>query len=164
MTAMSKKTSSWKEGDAPPPPELDLDLETICFIMLKARAFEVQEGMDADEEEPEARAESEDASDAADDKFMQVLEMHGDDPTFAELKEAIDDLNVDQQSELVALTWLGRGDYTLDEWSEAVDSAREERTVETSLYLLGTPLLADLLSEGLAQFGLNCEDSERQHL
>lgn len=161
---MTKKTSSWKEGDAPPPPELDLDLSTICFIMVKARAFDVQEGVGEDEEEPEARAEADDGSDAADDKFLQVLEMHGDDPTFAELKEAIDDLDVDQQAELVALVWLGRGDYGLDEWDEAVEAAREEQTTETSAYLLGTPLLADYLSEGLAQFGLSCEEAEAAHL
>ena len=34
----------------------------------------------------------------------------------------------------------------------------------TARYLLGTPLLGDYLSEGLAQFGYSCEEIAGEHL
>jgi hypothetical protein len=89
-----------------------------------------------------------------------VLESYADDATFDELKEAIDDMNVDEQCELVALTWVGRGDFSKDEWEEALQAAREAHNDHTAAYLLGTPLLPDYLEEGLAAFDLSCQDFE----
>jgi len=81
-----------------------------------------------------------------------------------EIVSFIDDLNVDEQVQLVALAWLGRGDYSLKEWNAAVAAARERQTGSTARYLLGIPILADLLEEGLSQHGQSCEDFERGHL
>jgi hypothetical protein len=53
---------------------------------------------------------------------------------------------------LVALMWLGRGDYALEEWEDALEFAEETYTDHTAEYLVGTPLLADYLAEGLQQF------------
>jgi hypothetical protein len=53
---------------------------------------------------------------------------------------------------LVALMWVGRGDYSLEEWDEALKFAEETWTERTAEYLVGTPLLADFLAEGLQQF------------
>ena len=79
---------------------------------------------------------------------------------FTELKEFIDTLNEDEQAELVALTWIGRGTYTADDWDEAVEVAHEEHPKRVARYLLSQPLLADELEEGLSEFGLSCEDVE----
>ncbi len=68
-------------------------------------------------------------------------------------------LNWDQQCEIVALTWIGRGDYTKDDWDEALRTANQQHNERTAEYLLGMPLLPDYLEEGLAQFDLDCEDS-----
>jgi hypothetical protein len=133
-------------------PEMDLD--KICYIVVKAREFDVKE----DVVEPDY------GSNAADDQFRQVLESYADDATFDELKEAIDDMNVDEQCELVALTWVGRGDFTKDEWEEALTTARDAHNDHTAAYLLGTPLLPDYLEEGLAAFDLSCQDFEMGHL
>jgi hypothetical protein len=62
--------------------------------------------------------------------------------------------------ELLALTWLGRGDFTIDEWQSGLRRVRDVRRYHTAEYLLATPLLADFLLEGLAQFGLSCEEFE----
>jgi hypothetical protein len=85
--------------------------------------------------------------DAADDS------VDGQDPAYAELKATIDDLEPDQQVSLVSLMWLGRGDYAVDEWARALADARGSWNERTADYLIGTPLLADYLREGLDQLG-----------
>ena len=70
-----------------------------------------------------------------------------------ELRELIGDLNVDEAAELVALVWVGRGDYAAAEWAEALAAARERPYRHTAKYLLGLPQLADWLEEGLEEIG-----------
>ncbi len=129
-------------------PELQIALDKVCFLIVEAREFDVQEPV----------VDEDDDSNAIDDGFRSVLEAHGDDPTFQQLKGVIDDLNDDEQADLVALTWLGRGDFSIDEWDEGRRTARSRKTGPTSLYLLGIPVLSDYLEEGLAAFGLSCSD------
>lgn len=125
---------------------------SVCRIVVRAREFDVKEGRT-----------DEGGSNAIDDKFIDVLEASKDDPVFVELKTAIDDLNIDDQCDLVALTWVGRGDYGPEEWRDARTLARQQHNGRTAAYLLGIPLLADYLEEGLAGFDLSCGDFERQH-
>ena len=96
--------------------------------------------------------------------FLVCLAGHGDDSTYDEIKEVIDGLDVDEQSALVALTWVGRGDFAAGEWSEAFSTALERHNEHTAEYLLGIPLLADLLQTGLDEMGLSCADYEKEHL
>lgn len=138
--------------NTPRRPEIDAD--TVCRIVVKARQFDVKEGV----------VESDYGANAVDEGFREVLADYGDDPVYEELKTFIDGLDVDQQCELVALMWVGRGDYTADEWAQAQGLAHQEHNARTAEYLLGTPLLADFLSEGLAQFNLSCEQIEKSRL
>ena len=129
-------------------------LDKVCFIIIKAREFDVKE--DAETEE--------DGSNPADDDMREVLANYPDDATYQELKSFLQDMNEDEMADLIALSWLGRGDYTGKEWAEA---QRESRTVidkKATDYLLGIPLLADFLEEGLNELGLSCEDVEKEHL
>jgi hypothetical protein len=66
--------------------------------------------------------------------------------------------------ELVALTWIGRGDYDADDWDDVLSEVEDTREKHTIDYLLGTPLLADYLEDALSQFGLSCEDVELDRL
>ena len=132
----------------------EINLENVCFVIVKAREFDVQ----VDVEEPDY------GSDAPDDKFVQILEAYADNPTFAELRSFIEAMNEDDQVELVALAWTGRGDFEPGEWDEAVRLARERHRGSTALYLCGMPLLGDYLEEGLAAFGLSCAETEQAHL
>jgi Protein of unknown function (DUF3775) len=95
---------------------------------------------------------------------FQMLGESGDDgsadegsPAFAELKTTIDDLEPDQQVCLVSLMWLGRGDYGIDEWPRALADASASWTERTAEYLIGTPLLADYLTEALDQVEVESE-------
>lgn len=70
-----------------------------------------------------------------------------------ELRELINDLNVDEAAELIALMWVGRGDYDASEWEEAVNEARRRGNRRTAKYLLGMPMLGDWLEQGLEAIG-----------
>lgn len=122
---------------------IDLNSETVQNIANYARGFQTAASMEA-ETAPETLTD-----DAA---FERLTEWH-EDSGYIELKNAIEDLEPDQQATLVALMWIGRGDYDLDSWEEALDYAREADSVSTADYLIATPLLADYLEEGLSLHG-----------
>jgi hypothetical protein len=46
------------------------------------------------------------------------LNFHREDPVADEIRGFIGALNEDEQIDLVALAWLGRGDGTIDDWDE----------------------------------------------
>ena len=124
-------------------PELDLNLDIVRTIIDKARQFQAKEEVTFPEDAPLSPTE---------DWAMQVLADHADDPVLQELGSTVDALERDQQARLVALMWLGRGDYSLDEWGEAVAQAQDEWNGRTAEYLAGTPLVSDYLEAGIEQF------------
>jgi hypothetical protein len=146
---MANKDPNTEDG-----PELTVDPETVCFLIVKAREFDVQ----VDSDDPDS------GSNPSDDGQIDVLESRRDDPTYAELKGTMDALNEDELTDLVVLTWIGRGDYTVDEWDEAKEEARGNASKTTADYLLGTPLLGDYLEDGFAALGYSCDEVEADHL
>ncbi len=132
---------------------MDIALETVCYVIRRAR--EVMADLDTLDDEP--------GHHAADDLVKEELPEDddgglGENTDLTELKDFIDSLNEDEQADLVALTWIGRGTYTVDDWDEAVEVAHEEHPKRVARYLLSQPLLADELEEGLSELGLSCED------
>jgi hypothetical protein len=67
-------------------------------------------------------------------------------------------MTIDEQLDLVTLVWMGRGDGTLDDWNDLRAEAARRHNDRTASYLLGMPLLPDHLEEGMAQFGIACEE------
>lgn len=128
------------------PPEIRVPLDTVCFIIEKAREFNVKAGSS----DPSASPLDDDDVDAA------VLEDRPSDPVEKELRSFISDLTDGAQIDLVAIMWLGRSDGP-DDWDEAKTIASQEHNDRTAQYLVGTPLLADYLEEGLEAIGLTCE-------
>lgn len=133
---------------------LNISVDKVCYIIVKALEFDVKV----------APVIADPASSPADDREMAILEDRADDPTQQELRVAISDLNEEEAYELVALMWLGRGTFSREEWPQALRTARQEATHPTADYLMGTPLLADYLREGLAAFGESCDEVELAHL
>ncbi|MBV9816012.1 MAG: DUF3775 domain-containing protein [Alphaproteobacteria bacterium] len=131
---------------------LAIPLERLGFIIAKAREFDAEVPV-----EPDATT----GSDPPDDDERQILLDTPDNPTEQELRDAIDGLGMPERQELLALTWLGRGDYDADNWPEALRQAGQTMPAGLTDYLVGTPLLADYLEEGAAALDLSLEDFER---
>ncbi len=129
---------------------LEIEPETVYFLILKAREFD----------DKDAPGTPDDDVTPAEEAIESEMHYFADEPVAQEIKDTIEALNDDEQAELVALTWIGRGDFTVEEWSEVVRTARQRRTNPTADYLLGTPMLGDYLEEGLVQLGLTVEDLE----
>jgi Protein of unknown function (DUF3775) len=99
-----------------------------------------------------------DSSNAADDGMLSVLEDHPDDPVLQELTAFIRALTEDEQIDLVALAWLGRGDGTADDWDDLRNEATRAHNKRTASYLLGMPLLPSHLEDGLDELGISLEE------
>lgn len=125
-------------------PELGLNTETVQFIIDKVHEFHELDEVIVPEESEEVAVNE--------DMLAQFSADYSGDPYYRELTGTINELEPDQQMILVALMWVGRGDYSLDEWGDALGYARESWTERTATYLLTTPLVADYLAEGLQQF------------
>ena len=129
-------------------PILVLDVDKVCFILTKARQFD----------EKVAVTDPDSGSNATDDDMVDILEDDKNDPVEHELVSFIHDLTVDEQIELVALAWLGRGDGDLGNWNDLHSAAKAIANTHTSAYLMGIPLLSHYLEEGLSLFGESCLD------
>jgi len=124
-------------------PELSIDEETSHFILDRARAFE----------EKTAPSGLQDASNAVDDDQTALHENQARDPMLEEFAGAVRALNADQQTDLLALVLVGRGDFLIDEWPDARAAAAEMRGPELARYLAGTPLFAAYFKDGLQAAG-----------
>jgi hypothetical protein len=129
-------------------PNLSISPEKLCFIIAKAREFDVKDVV----------TDPDDSSNPADDGMLAVLEDHPDDPVLQEPTGFIGALSEDEQIDLVALSWLGRGDGTLDDWDELRGEASRAHNKRTASYLLGMPLLSNHLEDAISQFGISCDD------
>lgn len=134
--------------------ELSVSTEQVCFIIAKARQFEVKD----------VPSVPDPGSNASDDRMISVLEARGNDPAAREIRAFVNAMDEDQQIELVALTWVGRGDYEIAEWPEARAQAAAAHNDRTADYLLGLPLLSEFLEDALSDCGLSCEDEEMGRL
>ena len=130
------------------PPELAISDDKLRYIVAKAREFDVKDVV----------TDPGDSSNATDDAMLSVLEDHRDDPVVQEIRAAIFAMSEDEQVDLVALTWLGRGDGTVRDWDELRAEAARAHNKRTASYLLGIPLLADYLGEAMSQFGIPEEE------
>jgi hypothetical protein len=134
-----------KPGGIPGRPSPDDDDEIELGISLTAVANIIDAARGTDDTDEDA-ADDADSTDGEEGEGLETL---------------IDELNEDEQASLIALAWVGHGDYEPDEWEEALTLARERNETDPAGYLMGMDLLGDLLAEGLAAFGIVVEEIER---
>jgi hypothetical protein len=135
-------------------PTLSISSEKVCYLIVKAREFDVQD-LDSD---PES------GSNASDDRMIDVLEEHSDNPVVEEIRTFVAELGDEEKADLMALMQLGRGDGTFEDWEALRDQAFREHGERTAAYLMGEPLVGDYLEEGLSQFGFSCAEFEMGRL
>jgi hypothetical protein len=127
-------------------PNIAISPEKVFFIVSKAHQSDMEAA------EPDLMSDFED-DDAGEGRV-------GKDTDLTELSGFIGELNVDEQIDLVALMWLGRGDGDLDGWRDLRNQAAEAHNNRIAAYLIGTPMFADYLEEAMSMFGLSPEDFE----
>ena len=133
---------------------LEISPEKVAHVIIKSREFDAKVEI---WDEPSSTINTDDPGDA-------ILEDRSSDATRDEVAAFIAGLNEDEQANLVALAWVGRGTYTAEGFKEAVETAKAEHTNPTQDYLLGIPLLADYLEEGLEKLGYSVEAAEQDVL
>jgi len=146
MSEPSTEATAISDDESP----LTISPEKVCFIIIKAREFDAKDEV----------TEPDPGSNPADDMDVGILEDHEDDPVVEELTSFINSLSEDEQIDLVALTWLGREDYSASDWPVVREEATRAHNQRTAEYLLGTPQLGDFLEEGLSMLGYSCEEFE----
>lgn len=119
--------------------ELNLNPAFLRELLLNLRALMAQEPL----------VSPDSGSNPTDDEAPATLQDDPDNLTRAEIVAAIGDLEPDQQAEIVALMWIGRGDMDPEEWEEAKELAVERHERATADYLLSHPHVADYIEEGL---------------
>jgi hypothetical protein len=129
---------------------LIIPLEKLAYIITKAREFDAQV----------PPVDDDSGSNPSDDAEWDVLEAGADNPAHQELVDALNSLTDPERIEVLALTWLGRGDYGKEDWREVLEEAGRIHDEKETEYLVGTPLLSDYLEEGLSQLGYSIEDFE----
>jgi len=119
--------------------------------------IEVARMFDAKDED----GDPESGSNASDDGMVDVLEdlPEDQDATHENLLEFIRGLDEDEQTNLVALAWIGRGTYGVEDWDQALAEARRAHNDRTGEYLTSLPMLGDYLEEGLCAVE-NAEEEE----
>ncbi len=132
-------------------PDLTISPEKVFFIISKSRQSDSEAGGGGI------------IRDSGDDDMSYGRRGRGEDTDRSELAGFIRDLNEDEQIDLVALMWLGRGDGELRNWRELRAQAAQAHNKRTASYLIGTPMLADYLEEAMSQFGKSFEEFE-EHL
>lgn len=77
-----------------------------------------------------------------------------------ELRAFIENLLPEEQISLVALMWVGRDTFDASDLEEAKETARQEASVPTADYVLGSPHLSDHLENGLDALGISVSEDE----
>ncbi|WP_176439230.1 DUF3775 domain-containing protein [Puniceibacterium sediminis] len=124
--------------------ELTIGPDFLRNLLFKMRAVSL-----GDEDTPR------DARDNAQQggHHITLAEEVGTDASREELVEEIDGMDVEHQQELVALMWVGRGDFGAEEWADALALAAERSDSPSSKYLLSHPMAADEIASGLEELG-----------
>ncbi|ARG97335.1 DUF3775 domain-containing protein [Legionella micdadei] len=128
---------------------LNINPDIVCFIISRAREFHAKEEVTFSENTPDSSYEYD---------WAQVLADHADDLCYIEVKKEIETLDPDQKVDLLALMYVGRGDFEANEWSAAYQEAKENIADNLTDYLFAKPLIAYYLEKGLEALGYSCEE------
>lgn len=130
--------------------ELGINPDKVCAFAEAAREVA---GLDV--------STSGDATTSGDDSPLETMIEPPSgrmDPRRREMIAFVAGLDAEEQANLLALILLGRGDYTIEEWDDALAEARDSIDDRSADFMIGDPALPDYLLEGLDAFGETCPD------
>ena len=131
-----------------PMPELAINPEKVCAFIEAAREVAGLEPSTAG-----------DATTTGDDSpLTTMIEPAGGDPRRREMVSFVAGLDAEEQANLLALILLGRGDYSIEEWDDALATARDAIDDKSADFMIGDPALPAYLLEGLEAFDESCSD------
>ncbi len=95
------------------------------------------------------------------DKVAEVIILAREEERgLAELQAFVEALSVEEQAALVAVFWVGRGSFDVEDFDEAVRTAQDEASTPTAEYLMRSPHLAEHLEAGLDALGISATEEE----
>ncbi|HSP26216.1 MAG TPA: DUF3775 domain-containing protein [Saliniramus sp.] len=130
------------------PVEINIGVDKIYFIIVNARAYD----MKVPPVEPDP------GSNASDDENREIIEDYPDDASAEVLRSSIDQLTDEEVIDLIAIAWVGRGDFDRTNFGDARELATDRHKARSGRYLMGMPLLGDYLEEGLSELGYSIAD------
>lgn len=128
---------------------LRIPLDKVCVVIEMARDVLGREPRDEEEAPVDGHGEGTPLPSSED------YDAAGSDALF----DYVDALNGDEVADLLALVWVGRGDFGRDDWSEAQTQADDETgDGDVIAELLQDPTLPDDLVAGLEALGYDCPE------
>ena len=133
-------------------PELRISTEKVCAFIEAAR--EVAGKVPSTAGDRTSSGDDSKLATIVDDPGQDFYE--GDDRRH-QMVELVAGLNVEEQTDLLALIWLGRGDYDLAEWDDALAEAEARIAARDPDYMIGDAALPQYLGDGLEAFDRTCD-------
>jgi hypothetical protein len=133
-------------------PELRISTEKVCAFIEAAR-----------EVAGKVASTAGDHTTTGDDSELETLvdepgqDLYEGDERRSQMVEFVAGLNVEEQTDLLALIWVGRGDYDIAEWDDALAEAEARIAARDPDYMIGDPALPQYLGDGIEAFGWTCE-------
>jgi hypothetical protein len=128
-------------------PELRISTEKVCDFIEAAR-----------EVAGKVPPTTGDRTTTGDDsKLVTIEDYPGEDDRRREMVEFIAGLNVEEQIDLLALIMLGREDYDIAEWDDAVAEAEGRIAARDPDFMIGDAALPQYLGDGLEAFDKSCD-------
>jgi len=132
-------------------PELRIAVEKVCALIEAAR-----------EVAGKVPSTAGDHTTTGDDSELETIEDpegigEDEDARRREIVEFIAGLNVEEQTDLLALILLGRGDYEFADWDAAVSEAEGRIAARDPDYMIGDAALPEYLGDGLEAFDKTCD-------
>jgi hypothetical protein len=129
-------------------PELRINPDKVCAFLQAAR-----------ETAAKIPATTGDHTSTGDDSPLTFMEDYGDgDTARQQMVEFVAGLNIEEQVDLLAMIYLGRGDFDLAEWDGALREARDRIDAGDADFMIGDRALPEYLGEALDAFGKTCPD------
>ena len=134
-------------------PELRISTEKVCALIEAAREIAGK-----------VASTTGDRTTTGDDSKLETIvdpaqDIYEGDDRRHQMVEFIAGLNVEEQTDLLALIWLGRGDYDIGEWDDALEEAEARLAARDPDYMIGDSALPQYLGDGIEAFGWTCDQS-----